>query len=51
MSGLSEAEWNLTTRCTPWNVLDLLGHASSHESWKSPSTALTWLMRSDANPG
>ncbi|WP_037915199.1 maleylpyruvate isomerase N-terminal domain-containing protein [Actinacidiphila yeochonensis] len=26
VSGLSEAEWDLPTRCTPWTVRDLLGH-------------------------
>ncbi|MFB7465017.1 maleylpyruvate isomerase family mycothiol-dependent enzyme [Streptomyces sp. NPDC056224] len=33
VSGLSEAEWNLTTRCTPWNVLDLLGHVCVVIDW------------------
>ncbi|MEV7526300.1 maleylpyruvate isomerase N-terminal domain-containing protein [Streptomyces sp. NPDC091371] len=30
---LSEAEWNLPTRCTPWTVRDLLGHVCVVIDW------------------
>lgn len=33
VSGLSEAEWNLPTRCTPWTVRDLLGHVCVVIDW------------------
>ncbi|MFE7617171.1 maleylpyruvate isomerase family mycothiol-dependent enzyme [Streptomyces sp. NPDC057496] len=33
VSGLSEAEWNLPTRCTPWTVLGLLGHVCVVVDW------------------
>ncbi|MFF6772034.1 maleylpyruvate isomerase N-terminal domain-containing protein [Streptomyces sp. NPDC012637] len=33
MSGLSPAEWNLPTRCSPWSVLDLLGHVCVVIGW------------------
>ncbi|MFG2298353.1 maleylpyruvate isomerase N-terminal domain-containing protein [Streptomyces sp. NPDC048603] len=33
VSGLSPAEWNLPTRCTPWSVLDLLGHVCVVIDW------------------
>lgn len=33
MAGLSEAEWHLPTRCTPWDVLDLLGHVCVVIDW------------------
>ncbi|MGC9443215.1 maleylpyruvate isomerase family mycothiol-dependent enzyme [Streptomyces sp. WG5] len=33
ISGLSEAEWNLSTRCTPWTVRDLLGHVCVVIDW------------------
>ncbi|MFB9571915.1 maleylpyruvate isomerase family mycothiol-dependent enzyme [Streptomyces yanii] len=33
VSGLSPAEWNLPTRCTPWSVLDLLGHVCVVIEW------------------
>ncbi|MFH8471363.1 maleylpyruvate isomerase family mycothiol-dependent enzyme [Streptomyces sp. NPDC018000] len=46
VSGLSEAEWNLPTRCTPWTVRDLLGHVCVVIDWlpgmldaPAPSTA------------
>ncbi|MFI1256451.1 maleylpyruvate isomerase family mycothiol-dependent enzyme [Streptomyces netropsis] len=33
VSGLSEAEWSLVTRCTPWAVRDLLGHVCVVIDW------------------
>jgi uncharacterized protein (TIGR03083 family) len=33
MSGLSEAEWKLPTRCIPWTVRDLLGHVCVVIDW------------------
>ncbi|MFF2777560.1 maleylpyruvate isomerase family mycothiol-dependent enzyme [Streptomyces sp. NPDC058052] len=33
VSGLSPAEWALPTRCTPWSVLDLLGHVCVVIDW------------------
>lgn len=33
MAGLSEAEWDLPTRCTPWTVRDLLGHVCVVIDW------------------
>lgn len=33
MSGVSEAEWNLPTRCAPWTVRDLLGHVCVVIDW------------------
>ncbi|MEU7124531.1 maleylpyruvate isomerase family mycothiol-dependent enzyme [Streptomyces zaomyceticus] len=33
VTGLSEAEWDLPTRCTPWTVRDLLGHVSVVIDW------------------
>ncbi|MFD3513863.1 maleylpyruvate isomerase N-terminal domain-containing protein [Streptomyces sp. NPDC058657] len=33
VSGLSEAEWSLPTRCTPWTVRDLLGHVCVVIDW------------------
>ncbi|MFD5624041.1 maleylpyruvate isomerase N-terminal domain-containing protein [Streptomyces yangpuensis] len=33
VSGLTPAEWELPTRCTPWNVLDLLGHVCVVIDW------------------
>lgn len=33
VSGLSEAEWNLPTRCAPWVVRDLLGHVTVVIDW------------------
>ncbi|MEV6297574.1 maleylpyruvate isomerase family mycothiol-dependent enzyme [Streptomyces sp. NPDC051896] len=33
ISGLSEAEWSLPTRCTPWTVRDLLGHVCVVIDW------------------
>ncbi|MFR9799726.1 maleylpyruvate isomerase family mycothiol-dependent enzyme [Streptomyces sp. MS06] len=33
VSGLSEAEWNFPTRCTPWSVRDLLGHICVVIDW------------------
>ncbi|MGW2275145.1 maleylpyruvate isomerase N-terminal domain-containing protein [Streptomyces yangpuensis] len=33
MSELSAAEWGLPTRCTPWSVLDLLGHVCVVIDW------------------
>ncbi|MFE0652512.1 maleylpyruvate isomerase N-terminal domain-containing protein [Streptomyces sp. NPDC059534] len=33
VSGLSPAEWSLPTRCTPWSVLDLLGHVCVVIDW------------------
>ncbi|MFF8380485.1 maleylpyruvate isomerase family mycothiol-dependent enzyme [Streptomyces sp. NPDC015661] len=33
VAGLSEAEWNLPTRCTPWTVRDLLGHVCVVIDW------------------
>ncbi|MFF1838988.1 maleylpyruvate isomerase family mycothiol-dependent enzyme [Streptomyces sp. NPDC058231] len=33
VSGLSEAEWNLPTRCAPWTVRDLLGHVCVVIDW------------------
>jgi uncharacterized protein (TIGR03083 family) len=33
VSGLSEAEWNLPTRCAPWTVLGLLGHICVVVDW------------------
>ncbi|MFE5482653.1 maleylpyruvate isomerase N-terminal domain-containing protein [Streptomyces sp. NPDC056527] len=33
MSELSPAEWDLPTRCTPWSVLDLLGHVCVVIDW------------------
>lgn len=33
VSGLSEAEWNLPTRCAPWSVRDLLGHVCVVIAW------------------
>lgn len=33
MSGLSEAEWDLPTRCTPWTVRELLGHVCVVIDW------------------
>ncbi|MFE9704183.1 maleylpyruvate isomerase N-terminal domain-containing protein [Streptomyces sp. NPDC005930] len=33
MSGLSEAEWSLPTRCSPWTVRDLLGHVCVVIDW------------------
>ncbi|MFD7259071.1 maleylpyruvate isomerase N-terminal domain-containing protein [Streptomyces sp. NPDC059874] len=33
VAGLSEAEWNLPTRCTPWAVRDLLGHVCVVIDW------------------
>ena len=33
VSGLTEAEWNLPTRCAPWTVRDLLGHVSVVIDW------------------
>ncbi|MEV0646619.1 maleylpyruvate isomerase family mycothiol-dependent enzyme [Phytomonospora sp. NPDC050363] len=29
VTGLSEVEWNLPTRCSPWSVRELLGHVSA----------------------
>ncbi len=33
MSELSTAEWEIPTRCTPWSVLDLLGHVCVVIDW------------------
>ncbi|MFI8293459.1 maleylpyruvate isomerase family mycothiol-dependent enzyme [Streptomyces sp. NPDC085614] len=33
VAGLSEAGWNLPTRCTPWTVRDLLGHVCVVIDW------------------
>ncbi|MFC9398981.1 maleylpyruvate isomerase N-terminal domain-containing protein [Streptomyces sp. NPDC057027] len=33
VTGLSPAEWSLPTRCTPWSVLDLLGHVCTVIDW------------------
>ncbi|MFG2341996.1 maleylpyruvate isomerase N-terminal domain-containing protein [Streptomyces yangpuensis] len=33
MSELTPAEWKLPTRCTPWSVLDLLGHVCVVIDW------------------
>jgi uncharacterized protein (TIGR03083 family) len=33
VSGLSEAEWELPTRCTPWTVRDLFGHVCVVIDW------------------
>ncbi|WP_063886493.1 maleylpyruvate isomerase N-terminal domain-containing protein [Streptomyces aureus] len=33
VAGLSEAEWDLPTRCTPWTVRDLLGHVVVVIDW------------------
>ncbi|MFJ5708217.1 MULTISPECIES: maleylpyruvate isomerase family mycothiol-dependent enzyme [unclassified Streptomyces] len=33
VSGLSEAEWNLPTRCAPWVVRELLGHVTVVIDW------------------
>ncbi|MEU1799393.1 maleylpyruvate isomerase family mycothiol-dependent enzyme [Streptomyces californicus] len=33
VAGLSDAEWNLPTRCTPWTVHDLLGHVCVVIDW------------------
>ncbi|MFF8592986.1 maleylpyruvate isomerase family mycothiol-dependent enzyme [Streptomyces sp. NPDC015220] len=33
VSGLSEAEWSLPTRCVPWTVRDLLGHVCVVIDW------------------
>ncbi|MEU9861901.1 maleylpyruvate isomerase N-terminal domain-containing protein [Streptomyces sp. NPDC047971] len=33
MSELSPAEWHVPTRCTPWSVLDLLGHVCVVIDW------------------
>ncbi|MEU1124999.1 maleylpyruvate isomerase family mycothiol-dependent enzyme [Streptomyces sp. NPDC005899] len=33
VTGLSEAEWSLPTRCTPWTVRDLLGHVCVVIDW------------------
>ncbi|MFF2700965.1 maleylpyruvate isomerase N-terminal domain-containing protein [Streptomyces cyaneofuscatus] len=33
VAGLSDAEWNLPTRCTPWTVRDLLGHVCVVIDW------------------
>ncbi|MGR4880379.1 maleylpyruvate isomerase family mycothiol-dependent enzyme [Streptomyces sp. LARHCF249] len=33
VSGLSEAEWKLPTRCIPWTVRDLLGHVCVVLDW------------------
>ncbi|MFF5923818.1 maleylpyruvate isomerase N-terminal domain-containing protein [Streptomyces flavochromogenes] len=33
VAGLSEAAWNLPTRCTPWTVRDLLGHVAVVIDW------------------
>ncbi|MGW2491506.1 maleylpyruvate isomerase N-terminal domain-containing protein [Streptomyces sp. NPDC001606] len=33
VAGLSEAEWNLPTRCAPWTVRDLLGHVCVVIDW------------------
>ncbi|MBZ9594093.1 maleylpyruvate isomerase N-terminal domain-containing protein [Streptomyces erythrochromogenes] len=33
MSELSPADWQLPTRCTPWSVLDLLGHVCVVIDW------------------
>nr|WP_063783366.1 maleylpyruvate isomerase N-terminal domain-containing protein [Streptomyces sp. XY431] len=33
VAGLSEAEWDLPTRCTPWTVRDLLGHVCVVIDW------------------
>ncbi|MFH8370617.1 maleylpyruvate isomerase N-terminal domain-containing protein [Streptomyces sp. NPDC018031] len=33
MSELSQAEWDLPTRCTPWTVRDLLGHVTVVVDW------------------
>ncbi|MET9637192.1 maleylpyruvate isomerase N-terminal domain-containing protein [Streptomyces virginiae] len=33
VAGLSEAEWDLPTRCTPWSVRDLLGHVCVVIDW------------------
>ncbi|QIJ60969.1 maleylpyruvate isomerase family mycothiol-dependent enzyme [Streptomyces sp. JB150] len=33
ISELSEAEWSLPTRCTPWTVRDLLGHVCVVIDW------------------
>ncbi|NEC06782.1 maleylpyruvate isomerase family mycothiol-dependent enzyme [Streptomyces sp. SID7909] len=33
VSGLSEAEWSLPTRCTPWTVRDLVGHVCVVIDW------------------
>ncbi|QLJ04246.1 maleylpyruvate isomerase family mycothiol-dependent enzyme [Streptomyces sp. NEAU-sy36] len=33
VSGLSEAEWGLSTRCVPWTVRDLLGHICVVIDW------------------
>ncbi|MEU4078170.1 maleylpyruvate isomerase family mycothiol-dependent enzyme [Streptomyces venezuelae] len=33
VAGLSEAEWDLPTRCAPWSVRDLLGHVCVVIDW------------------
>lgn len=33
VAGLSDAEWNLPTRCIPWTVRDLLGHVCVVIDW------------------
>ncbi|WP_369145168.1 maleylpyruvate isomerase family mycothiol-dependent enzyme [Streptomyces sp. R44] len=33
VAALSEAEWDLPTRCTPWTVRDLLGHVCVVIDW------------------
>ncbi|MFF1507161.1 maleylpyruvate isomerase N-terminal domain-containing protein [Streptomyces sp. NPDC058326] len=33
VTGLSEAEWNLPTRCAPWTVRELLGHVCVVIDW------------------
>ncbi|MGW8767359.1 maleylpyruvate isomerase family mycothiol-dependent enzyme [Streptomyces sp. NPDC055815] len=33
VAGLSEAEWDLPTRCTPWTVRELLGHVCVVIDW------------------
>ncbi|MEU5216559.1 maleylpyruvate isomerase family mycothiol-dependent enzyme [Streptomyces sp. NPDC020807] len=33
MAGVTEAEWALPTRCTPWTVRDLLGHVCVVIDW------------------
>ncbi|MGW7231548.1 maleylpyruvate isomerase family mycothiol-dependent enzyme [Streptomyces cyaneofuscatus] len=33
VAGLSDAEWNLPTRCPPWTVRDLLGHVCVVIDW------------------
>ncbi|MEV8533245.1 maleylpyruvate isomerase N-terminal domain-containing protein [Streptomyces sp. NPDC051211] len=33
MTGVSQAEWHLPTRCAPWTVAELLGHVQVVIAW------------------